>query len=222
MGKDPCDCGPRAALEKRFNNFLQRAIVRLDILIVPFFLDSKEIIIYLVVCFISLPPLLALGFFLKSGEKLLSAGFRSHSKREFRKVAARVNLGYFLVGGGLAMIPLALGKICAPLLGEEQHLFSICLALCVGSHYGVSLFGASELINKVTGRRKETIYISSAFALFFLTYCLLSVELGLREFATGLAAMHLGKAFLSAVIVALRFGIWPGPTAILFGRIRLS
>ncbi|SFS87797.1 hypothetical protein SAMN04488040_2220 [Sulfitobacter marinus] len=194
---------------------------RMDILVVPIFLDMQDSGVYLIARTFSMTMLPLLNYFLNRGKSVLVSSLSFGGKFDFIESTAMLNLGIFLIGGGCSMIPLGLGKIYAPVFGDEQQLFSLCVFLFVASHYCKSLLGACEEILELTAGRKELITLISIAVLLFLAFCFYPDDLQVRSLALAASVMHVGLAVVLAIIVAFRFGIWPGPTALLFGQIRL-
>jgi hypothetical protein len=194
---------------------------RIDVLIFPIFFDMHDTGIYLVARVFSTVPLPLFSFLLQKAQVLLKSQIRFQVGVDFIGTAARLNLGLFLIGGGISMIPLALGKIYVPIFGDNQQLFSFCLFFAVVSHYCKGLLGAGVEILSVTVKMSELVALISVPIVVFVGYCFYASSLTARDFALAVAVMHTSLAAVSAGIVAVRFGIWPGPTAIFFGQIRL-
>ena len=193
----------------------------IDILILPVFFDIKHIGIYIIARIFSETVRPLFLHLLQAGSDLLRSRLKFSVNAGFVSAAARLNLGLFLIGGGISMIPLALGKFYAPAFGDDQQLFAFCLFFSVAGHYCKALLGACEEILNLTARRRELVALISVSLSFFVAYCFYADDLNLRGFALSTAVMHIGLAAVFAGVVAYRFGIWPGPTAILFGQIRL-
>jgi len=193
----------------------------IDILILPVFFDIGHIGIYIMARIFSETVRPLFLHLLQAGSDLLRSRLKFSVNAGFVSAAARLNLGLFLIGGGISMIPLALGKIYAPAFDDDQKLFAFCLFFSVAGDYCKSLLGACEEILNLTARRRELAALISVSILLFVAYCFYADDLSLRAFALSAAVMHIGLAAIFAGIVAYRFGIWPGPTAILFGQIRL-
>jgi len=193
----------------------------IDILILPVFFDIKHVGIYIMARIFSVTVGPLFLHLLQAGSDLLRSRLQFSVNADFVSAAARLNLGLFLIGGGISMIPLALGKFYAPAFGADQQLFAFCLFFAVAGHYCKALLGACEEVLGLTARRSELVSLQSVSILLFVAYCFYADDLSLRSFALSAAVMHIGLAAIFAGIVAFRFGIWPGPTAILFGQIRL-
>jgi hypothetical protein len=193
----------------------------IDILILPVFFDIKHVGIYIMARIFSETVRPLFLHLLRAGSDLLRSRLKFSVNAGFVSAAARLNLGLFLIGGGISMIPLALGKFYAPAFGDDQQVFAFCLFFAVAGHYCKSLLGACEEVRRLTARRSELVSLQSVSILLFVAYCFYAEDLSLRGFALSAAVMHIGLAAVFAGIVAFRFGIWPGPTAILFGQIRL-
>ena len=193
----------------------------IDILILPVFFDIKNIGIYIIARIFSETVRPLFLHLLQAGSDLLRSRLKFSVNAGFVSAAARLNLGLFLIGGGISMIPLALGKFYAPAFGDDQQLFAFCLFFSVADHYCKALLGACEEVLRLTARRSELVSLQSVSILLFVAYCFYTEDLSLRGFTLSAAVMHIGLAAVFAGIVAYRFGIWPGPTAILFGQIRL-
>jgi hypothetical protein len=193
----------------------------IEILILPAVFDIKHVGIYIMARIFSETVRPLFLHLLQAGSDLLRSRLKFSVNAGFVSAAARLNLGLFLIGGGISMIPLALGKFYGPAFGDDQQLFAFCLFFSVTGHYGKALLGACEEVLRLTARRSELVSLQSMSILLFVAYCFYSEDLSLRGFALSAAVMHIGLAAVFAGIVAYRFGIWPGPTAILFRQIRL-
>lgn len=192
-----------------------------DILVVPFLFNTPDLAVYLAArafAALACPAVLILGI---RTRHLLQESYRHERNEVFARVAARLNLGLFLIGGGSALIPLALGKICAPLLGENQSLFIILLFWLVAVQSCAFIFGSFSEIFRVSGKVKRVNLFSVNLLIFFLTYCILDGSLLIIDYVVVIFALHFLNGLISAIIVARNFGIWPGPTALFFGQIRL-
>jgi hypothetical protein len=193
----------------------------IDILILPVFFDINHVGIYIMARIFSETVRPLFLHLLQAGSDLLRSRLKFSMNAGFLSAAARLNLGLFLIGGGISMIPLALGKFYAPAFGGDQQLFAFCLFFSVAGHYCKALLGACEEVLRLTARRSELVSLQSVSILLFVAYCFYAEDLSLQGFALSVAVMHIGLAAVFAGIVAYRFGIWPGPTAVLFGQIRL-
>lgn len=192
-----------------------------DVIILPFIFGLADIYIYLGArIFATTASPISLFLIRKVGVNL---GSESKIERQsnFIKAAARINISLFLVGGGAALIPLAIGKVVSPIFGTHQDAFLFFLFWSVVAQSCSSIFGAWKEILEVYGKTNETSLLGLALMVGFSVVCFSTEGWTLENFIILHVAIQYIQGGISAGIVATRFGIWPGPTALLFGKLRL-
>lgn len=193
----------------------------IDLLLLPFIFGASETAIYLVARGLSISGVLSLSVLGRKAKGLLEAGKPFHPGRAISGAAARLNLGFFLVGGGMAVVTLGLGKIVGTLFGTDREIFSTVLFWLVVAHSVRPIFGAYAEIMKVAEMHMTELTLNLFLVSGIIAFCASQNNLTLTNFALGLAVFHLAIGAVSASVVACKFGIWPGPTALLFRQIRL-
>ncbi|KEJ91051.1 hypothetical protein [Sulfitobacter donghicola] len=136
---------------------------------------------------------------------------------QFQSAAARVNLAFLMVSGGVAMLVLTI----APELNFSQTgEFKEVLVWLLLAQSTPILFGATPILMRAVGR--ETFYevllgISAAF--FLAATLILNTHEGV-SIAQIYATSQLTVAAASALLLT-QYGIWPGLTALFHKRIKL-
>jgi hypothetical protein len=192
-----------------------------DIIALPFLFEFSEIAVYLVARLFSLTIEPISQILATKGTGVLAREYRSGSMQNFIGKAARLNLSIFLIGGGAALVPLAIGGIISPILQANQDQFLFFLFWCVVGQSCFNIFGFNNEVLQIMGRTLETDLVQSGLLIGFSGICLSMNDLNAQNFVILFVAMQYVAAAISAAFVAVRFGIWPGPTALFFGQIRL-
>ena len=188
-----------------------------DVLVVPLILEFGALYIYYLARMASLflPMMLAvLGY---KVEPVLRSLAGTPEQTPFRAAAARVNLGYLMVSGAMALFLIS----CAPYLAKvlEPEFREILIWLVIGQSAPV-LFGATGLLMKIVDRGTFYDVLGGITALMFLAG---TVFLGARDgvdVAQTFAVSQLTLAAVSALLLT-QCGIWPGLTALLHKQIKL-
>lgn len=192
-----------------------------DLIIVPFLFDIKSVAVFLIARGLAYSIALGLSMFGNILENSSDSIQKSTTVKSITILAARLNLAIFFIGSGIAIGTLATGKLLAPVFESSQPIFLSVLLWCVARYSSKAVFGTYEDILILKGMK----VISDAFNLASLSGLLLYFFLlpmqTIENFSMVLAISHLLPAALSAGIVAIRYGIWPGPTAIFFRQIKL-
>ncbi|QFT58384.1 hypothetical protein FIU94_06050 [Sulfitobacter sp. THAF37] len=190
-----------------------------DLLILPFLLPAPAAIGYLcaraVAIAVEVPLML-----------LKQKSFRAFDNVEvgpagFNNLAARLNLGMLLVGGGVGMGVIAFAPYFERVAGAPVAEFREVLPLLVMAQMGPALFGAADLLLERAGWQRD-VFVTRTIGI--VGVCALAAALdpdtgaALAQIVVGL---HLALGAVMASILAWRTGIWPGLTALLFRQIRL-
>ncbi|WP_093738465.1 hypothetical protein [Sulfitobacter delicatus] len=141
---------------------------------------------------------------------------------EFAADAARLNLGLLLIGGGVSVGILVIQPYITPHFSPfASGDVTVLLWILLGA-LAPALLGAAPVLLSLTGHRREWALISFVGVLLLaaLTYSLrISTPLGLAQVY---AAVQLATIACAALIIGRTRGVWPGLTAVLFRRIRLT
>jgi hypothetical protein len=188
-----------------------------DVLVVPWILKSETLYVYFIARMASLclPMMLAvLGY---KVEPVLRSLVGKPEQTSFRAAAARVNLGYLMISGAMALFLI----ICAPYLAKviDPEAREILIWLVIGQSAPV-LFGATGLLMKIVDRGTFYDVLGGITALMFLVGIVL---LGARDgidVAQTFAVSQLTLAAVSALLLT-QCGIWPGLTALFHNQIKL-
>ena len=192
-----------------------------DLIIVPFFFEVESVAIFLIARGLAFSIALGLSMFGNILENSSDSIQKSTTVKSITILAARLNLAIFFIGSGIAIGTLATGKLLAPVFESSQSIFLSVLLWCVARYSSKAVFGTYEDILILKGMK----VISDSFNLAFLSSLLLYFSLlqmqTIEKFSMVISISHLLPAAVSAGIVAIRYGIWPGPTAIFFRQIKL-
>ncbi|MDD9719422.1 hypothetical protein PVW51_01900 [Sulfitobacter sp. PR48] len=139
----------------------------------------------------------------------------------FTKLAARLNLGMLLIGGGAAMGAISVSPYLAGVMGWSAHEFHQLLFWLVLVQVAPAIFGAADLLLEIAGYRRDVFLIRLVGILGFGAAAALLRPDGAVLLAQQSALLHLGLGFTMAGLLAWRAGIWPGLTGVFFGKIRL-
>ena len=186
-----------------------------DLLILPFLFSFDQMTLYLIASNLAKSVSFAIGALKMWG---VSDGRPSvASARTYRAYFARFNLSVFLVGSGVAVTILGTGKIFEPIIAVGDVLTWLLLRYALPAFFGVY-----EDILKENGQETFIrVFQAGSFVALATIGCSLDIT-AVADFARTYAVIHFAEAFICAIILIRKFGIWPGPTAILFGGIRLG
>lgn len=198
-----------------------RVVIRFpDLLLAPWFLDSAELKLYFWVRVASLAIPLALFGLSHSVTAKLEALSQTGNSLGFRAAAARVNLGYLMVCGSMALMILIGAPYSAALLGYSNAGFSDALIWVVLGQAAPILFGATGLLMHVENRGTinelllgltAALFVASIFALEAGTAVTVAQTLGVAQ---------LTHSAICAILLT-QSGVWPGLTALFQKEIKL-
>lgn len=176
---------------------------------------------YLVAKGISMILVAFLRGFEISTQPQLSAAVAAQDQARFAAITARINLGILLMIGGLAVGLLGILPLISlfPII-DLQTVHSIALWLLLAESVP-ALCGATTLILRNIGFK---IYDRSLTILGCLVFLSLSFALPTEnsvQVAKTYATVQICIGFAGAVVLAVKAGVWPGVTAVLFRQIRL-
>lgn len=140
----------------------------------------------------------------------------------FGGLAARTNLGFFLIGGGAATGLAVLGPLALPLFGPEFKAAAGLLIWLTLGQAAPALFGATGMLMTMTDMerpRAVLIWIAVPLAAASQIY---AASQSLLALAVAAALTHLVFAAACAALLAQRHGILPGLTALLHPKLRFK
>jgi hypothetical protein len=197
---------------------LFRFITRnIDLFIVPWLLAVDVLYIYLAARLASVCVPLALCLLEKKVSPQLVALRTVRGQLSLQAAAARVNLGYLMVSGAMALIVIT---TALHLINPVGPKFGEILVWLVIGQSGPVIFGATGLLMRVVERGAFYEVLSGITSVLFVTGALL---LGAKDgvvVAQIFAAAQLTLAAICALLLT-QCGIWPGITALFHSRIRL-
>lgn len=197
--------------------FLTRFI---DLLLAPFVLQAPVLYAYLAARVWTLIMPLALNLLgWKAAPQLITLAQRD-AQTPFHAAAARVNLSYLIICGGvgvsmLGVAPLAMGGFD----GLHPAFDDILLWLVIGQSAPI-LFGATGLLMHAVDRGAFYDVLQGMTALLFVgSIVVLDMSKG-AQLAQTFAAAQLTQAALCAMLLT-QCGVWPGLTALFQKQIKI-
>lgn len=188
-----------------------------DVLVVPWVLEFEALYIYFLarIASLCLPVILAvLGY---KVEPVLRSLVGTQEQTPFRAAAARVNLGYLMVSGAMALFLISSAPYLAKML--EPEFREILVWLVIGQSAPV-LFGATSLLMRVVERGTFYDVLGGITAVMFLAGTVLLDARDGIDVAQTFAVSQLTLAAVSALLLT-QCGIWPGLTALFHKQIKL-
>ncbi len=203
-----------------FGGVFRNAARFCDLFVVPWLLEPATLAIYLVARFASLFIPLTLMLLGRQAQRHLVPLAHAERQMPFRAAAARVNLGYMMICGGIAiMIAAAAPRLFSMFSSSDQAFRDVLLWLVIGQAAPV-FFGATGLLMRVVDRGAFDDLLRGVTAALYLVSV---VSLGRTDavyLAQMLAAAQLAQAAVCALLLT-QCGIWPGLTALLNKEIKL-
>jgi len=192
----------------------------LDVIVLAVLASPTQAALYLVAR--RLAGLLALLFDALRSALAPALSIAYHRREGFGGLAARTNLGFFLIGGGAATALVVLGPLALPLFGPEFTSAAALLIWLTLGHAAPALFGATGMLMTMTDMerpRAVLIWIAvpvGALAQFY------AASQSLLTLAMATALTQLVFAGACAAVLAQRHGILPGLTAVLHPKLRFK
>ena len=192
----------------------------LDVIILTLVASPSQAALYLVAR--RLAGLLALLFDALRSALAPTLSVAYYRRDGFGGLAARTNLGFFLIGGGAATGLAVLGPLALPLFGDTfQAATSLLIWLTLGQA-APALFGATGMLMSMTDMERPrailiwcALPLSAAALLYGATH-------SLHMLAVATALTQLIFAAACAIALAQRHGILPGLTALLHPKLRFK
>lgn len=198
---------------------LFRGVVRAsDVLIAVLMLDGRLLHAYLLARALSvLVPCSLLLLEAKVSPQLATL---VSDKPLFQAAAARVNLGYLIISGSLALLVLLLAPRVAGSAGiEGDSLQEILVWMLIGQVSPI-LFGATRMLMQVMDRRVFYDLLTLLTTALFMIGVALLPDRSAVFIAQSLAAAQLAQSAVCALLLT-QCGVWPGLTALLHKEIKL-
>lgn len=192
-----------------------------DLLILPMVLGASDALPYLLGRCLTIAVTAGLSQLGSQAMPALIAGRQHGEKLEFIRMAARLNLGFLLVGGGIALAVITVGPYLTNAIGVTDSRFqSVLLWLVLGTSAPI-LFGATDTLFDATGKQNNILCLNVAAGGHLACAILFAPNPSALFIAQCFACIQLAKSGLAAVILVRYAGVWPGLTAILLRQIKL-
>lgn len=191
-----------------------------DALVVPWLLNQSALYAYIAARLVSLcvPVVLAgLEWRVALQLRLLS---QEERQSPFQAAAARINLGYLMICGAIALIVFRGGPYVVTSFGANDASTTDMLQWLVIGQAAPVLFGATGLLMRVLERNAfYDVLRGLTSALFLVGVIVLDTPDGIMVAQT-FAAAQLTLAAICALLLT-QCGIWPGLTALFHKEIKL-
>lgn len=190
-----------------------------DLLVTPWLLDLPVLSAYLLARLVSLCIPFALGLLGRRVAPHLAKFATAQSQHSFQAAAARVNLGYLMVCGAMALFVMIGGPWAAKLFNVPAVDFDQVLIWLVIGQTAPIFFGATSLLMHAVDRGVFHDLLLGLTALLFLAALLASGTPDGVLIAQMLAAAQLTQGGICALLLT-QSGIWPGLTALFHKEIK--
>lgn len=192
-----------------------------DLAVVPWLLELPVLCAYLLARIASLGIPFALFILGRRAAPHLAELAIAPDQLRFQAAAARVNLGYLMVCGAVALFVMVSAPWAAKLLDLPLATFDEILVWLVIGQSAPVLFGATALLMHAVERGAFYDLLLGLTAVLFLVGVLLVPDARDGELiALTLAAAQLTQAALCALLLT-QSGVWPGLTALFHKEIKL-
>ncbi|WP_224826114.1 lipopolysaccharide biosynthesis protein [Cognatishimia sp. MH4019] len=192
----------------------------LDVIVLTLMASPTQAALYLVAR--RLAGLLALLFDALRSALAPALSRAYHQRIGFGGLAARTNLGFFLIGGGAATGLVVLGPLALPLFGAHFAAAASVLIWLTLGQAAPALFGATGMLMTMTDmERPRAVLIWIAIPTTALAQ-LYAASQSLHELAVTTALCQLVFSGVCAAALAHRHGILPGLTALLHPKLRFK
>jgi hypothetical protein len=191
-----------------------------DVLIVPWLLNHSALYAYIAVRLVSLCiPVALIGLNWKAALQL-RALTQEERPLEFQAAAARINLGYLMICGAIALLAMSCGPSVIASLGVDDPSTGHMLRWLVIGQAAPVLFGATGLLMRVLERHAfYDLLVGLTSTLFLVGLAVMDSPNGIA-IAQTFAAAQLTLAAICALLL-MQCGIWPGLTALFHKEIKL-
>ncbi|MGC1497560.1 MAG: hypothetical protein WA790_17285 [Sulfitobacter sp.] len=192
-----------------------------DLLILPWIFPPAQALFYLLVRGIAGAIGLILGSLTSILRDPLYSAFEQENRSAFVAMAARANLGFLLIGGGACLVVLSAGPYLLDFVSINSSEMKKVLAWVVVAQAAPVFFGATSILLDVTRNQRDSVLIAGIGALAVWISTAVIDIISILDLAMVYAGVRVVASGAAATILGLRFGIWPGLTAILFRQIKL-
>ncbi len=197
------------------------ALRNIDLLLVPLLLDAVTCATYLFARSICLIGAVGLRFLDNATLENIGRIYLMRNASEFCGSAARLNLGYLLIGGSGSLIAIGLSQTVSGNLVITQNGFDAVFFWLLLAQGGPMLFGATVGLMRVTGTSGTVVFLQFIAALSVCGSFYLGAIDSAADLAKYFALAQLAISMVAALILGLQHGVWPGVTAIMHKQIRL-
>lgn len=192
-----------------------------DLMVMPMLLTAGEALVYLIARVIAQVLISAIALIGHRAQASLSDITAARNAGKFNAMAARLNLGLLLVGGGLGVVLLTVGDYVPRLLGYELPGLDGVLGWLVLAAAAPAFFGATETLMYATAMQRHGAALQLATCLFFAVAVFSAPTISAAVLAQTFAAASLVHGLVAAILLARTVGVWPGLTAVLLKQIKL-
>ncbi|MGJ8616819.1 MAG: hypothetical protein ACSHWS_08235 [Sulfitobacter sp.] len=192
-----------------------------DLIVLALLLSPQNTLIYLIARGLAQVVPVTLNILTDRVDGPLRSAHCAGNLRHFAATAARINLGFLLIGGSVSLGALSMGAYVALIFNLDTAAFRYTLFWLVTAQSAPILFGATCVLFNITQCKSGTILLPLLGVFLFLCSSVLMEVNDPLSLAQIFALTHLMIGAGSALLINLRFGIWPGITAILFRQLKL-
>ena len=192
----------------------------LDVVMLGWLLSPIEAALYLVAR--RLAGLLALLFDALRSALAPRLAVAFTQPKVFAALAARVNLGFLLIGAGAGGVLVLAGPFVLPLFGAGFETALPAFLWLVLGQAAPALFGATGMLMVMSNMEAERARLVWALMPAAALLLFWGAAGGVTRLALCAAAVQLVLAAASAALLTWRHGVLPGATALLHTRLRLT
>lgn len=209
------------SFQKVQKGWMSYTVQYMDVLIMFVVLPKEQAIVYLIARGLSMTIVISLEHLSEGASAPLIRAYRRNDHAAFITMAARLNLGFLLIGGGLALGILNVGPPVGAQLFSKGSDFNAVLGWLVLGVSGPIFFGGTRVLLHATANGPISFLIDAAAVVMVVVSAVSSAAPTAVFIAQCMASAHLVSSAIAALILARRSGIWPGLTALLLRQIRL-
>jgi len=205
----------------RFRLSVHVVLRNIDVILISIVLDGATSAIYLIARAIAAMTPTALRLLDHATLEHVARTYVNQSRAEFCSAAARLNLGYLLIGGAGSLFAIGVAEVLSGNALTQHHGFQPVFFWLILASASPTLFGATNALMKIS-KMENALLTLQLLAAFFVCFCAVTglIQNGI-DLARYFALSQLTMKAACAVILGLRVGIWPGITAVFFGQIRI-
>ncbi|MFK7834712.1 MAG: hypothetical protein AB8B60_00700 [Sulfitobacter sp.] len=192
-----------------------------DLIMVPVFLSGVDALKYLLARALVQVVFSAFAYLALNAGPQMAFAARIQDHAGFVAVAARLNLGAMLVGGGLCLSALTVAPYFAEHFEVSRTAFMDVLIWMLLAAAAPVFFGATHAVMHAKEMHNLPNTLNFGASLLLCATMLATPSPTAVFLAEIVCILHLGVAACGAGWLALRVGVWPGITAILLRQIKL-